>query len=100
MLMNNARVLVASIVFLGLGLGLILAYSHDSTIGFTAAHPAAAASLQVVIHTDGWPAMAGLVATAIGVLLLFAALLLELMGQVAARTRHANPRQFLDPVRR
>ena len=95
MLTNNARVLMASILFLGLGLGLILAYSHDSTIGFTAAHPVAAASLQVVIHTDGWPAMAGLVVIAIGVLLLFAALALEVVSEFAARNRHANPRQFL-----
>ena len=99
MLMNNARVLAASIVFLGLGLGLILAYSHDSMIGFTAAHPAAAESLQVVIHTDGWPAMAGLLVTAIGVLLLFAVLVLEALGEVAARERHAIPGPFLPVCR-
>jgi len=90
--MNYARTLVASIVFLGLGLGLILAHSHDSTIGFTAAHPAAATSLQVVIRTDGWPAVIGLVVTAVGVLLLLVAVVLAVLGEITARERHANSR--------
>jgi len=90
--MTYARTLVASILFLGLGLGLILDYSHDSTISFGVAHPAAAASLQVVIHTDGWPAMAGVVITGIGILLLFAALVQALLGEVAERGQQANSR--------
>jgi hypothetical protein len=81
--MNSERALIASIVFLGLGLGLIFGYCHDSTVAFSAAHPAAGASLQIVINTNGWPAMAGTAAAAvIGILLLFAALVYAVVGKV------------------
>lgn len=72
--MNSARALVASVVFLGLGLGLIFGYCHDSTISLGAAHPAAGAAFKMVINTNGWPAMLGPIATLIGVLFFFAAL--------------------------
>jgi hypothetical protein len=80
--MTCERSVIASIVFLGLGLGLILAYCHDSTISFSAAHPASAARLQFVIYTNGWPAMAGLVASVVGILLLFAALAFAVLAQI------------------
>jgi hypothetical protein len=76
---------IASIVFLGLGLGLILGYCHDSTISFSAAHPASAATLQFVIYTNGWPAMAGLGARVVGILLLFAALAFAVLAQIPPR---------------
>ena len=83
--MNCERSVIASIVFLGIGLGLILGYCHDSTINFSAAHPASAASLQFVIYTNGWPAMAGLAATVVGILLLFAAFVFAVLTQIASR---------------
>ena len=84
--------MIAAIVFLGLGLGLILGYCHDSTISFSAAHPASAARFQFVIYTNGWPAMAGLAATVVGILLLFAALAFAVLAQIAPRGRaqHEN----------
>lgn len=87
--MNCERSLIASIAFLGLGIGLILGYCHDSTISFSAAHPAAGASLQFVIYTNGWPAMAGLASTVLGVLLLFAALVFAVLAHMP--TRHGVP---------
>ena len=50
--MTCERSVIAAIVFLGLGLGLILGYCHDSTISFSAAHPASAATLRFVIYTN------------------------------------------------
>ena len=82
--MNVARTLIASIVFLGLGLGLIVGHSHDSTISFSAAHPASAASLQIIIHTEGLPAMAGVAASFLGVLLLFTAMVLAVLHEVGS----------------
>jgi len=85
--MTCERSVIAAIVFLALGLGLILGYCHDSTISFSAAHPASAASLQFVVYTNGWPAMAGLAATVVGILLLFAALVFAVLAQVPPRDR-------------
>lgn len=83
--MNCERSLIASIVFLGFGLGLILAYCHDSTISFGAAHPSAGASLQFVIYTNGWPAMVGVAATVVGILLLFLALAFAILAHISPR---------------
>jgi len=83
--MNSERALIASIVFLGLGLGMILGHLHDSTIGFNGAIPAAGASLQVVLYTNGWPAMIGVAATAIGTLLLLAALVFAVLRILAPK---------------
>ena len=88
--MTCERSVIASIVFLGLGLGLILGYCHDSTISLSAAHPASAATLQFVIYTNGWPAMAGLAATVVGILFLFAALAFAVLAQVPP---HGSARQ-------
>jgi len=85
--MTCERSVIASIVFLGLGLGLILGYCHESTISFSAAHPASAATLQFVIYTNGWPAMVGLAATVVGILLLFAALAFAVLAQILPRDR-------------
>ncbi|PWT76543.1 MAG: hypothetical protein C5B46_01000 [Proteobacteria bacterium] len=83
--MNSERVLMASIVLLALGNGLIFGYCHDSTVGFNAAHPASAASLQIVINTNGWPAMVGPVVTVLGILLLLAALAFAVVKEVSQR---------------
>ena len=90
--MTCERSVIAAIVFLGLGLGLILGYCHDSTISFSAAHPASAATLQFVIYTNGWPAMAGLAAGVVGILLLFVALAFAVLAQIPPRGRaqHEN----------
>jgi hypothetical protein len=90
--MTCERSVIASIVFLGLGLGLILSYSHDSTISFGAAYPAGA-TLQFVIYTNGWPAIAGLAATVVGILLLFAALAFAVVAQIPPRdsAQRENP---------
>jgi len=80
--MSCERTLIASIVFLGLGLALILNYGHDSTISLNFAHPSAAAALQFVIYTNGWPAMVGVAATVVGILLLFVALVFAILAHI------------------
>ncbi len=86
--MNCERILIASIVFLGVGLGLIFGYTHG-TVGFNLAYPVSGASLQVSINTTGLPAIAGFGCTVLGVLLLAAA---AVQAIVALAMR--------DPVRR
>jgi hypothetical protein len=92
--MNSDRALIASILFLGLGLGLILGYCHDSTISFSGAYPIAGAALQIAINTSGLPAMIGLASTLIGVLFFFTALVLtvlKLVAQHAVTHEHGAP---------
>jgi len=81
-ILNSERTLLSSILFLALGLGLIVGYCHGSTIGFGAAYTVSGASLQVVINTTGWPAMAGVASTLIGILLLIIATMQAIVGQV------------------
>jgi len=79
--MNCERSMIASVIFLTLGLGLIFGYCHG-TIGFSAAYPVSGTSLQVTLTTTGLPALAGLVSTVIGLLLLVVALVQAIVGQM------------------
>jgi len=79
--MNCERSLIASIVFLLAGLGLIFGYCHG-TIVLSGAYPLAGAAMEVAIKTTGWPAITGVAATLIGVVLLVVALVQALVGQV------------------
>jgi hypothetical protein len=91
--MNSERILIASVAFLAVGLGLIFGYCHG-TVGFNAAYPASGASLQVSINTTGLPAMTGAAATVLGVLLLSLALVQAIIGQVCEpgeKTQTAQP---------
>jgi hypothetical protein len=81
--MNSERTLIAAIAVLGFGLGLLFGYTHG-TASFSAAYPVSGASLQVAINTSGWPAMAGVGATVAGVILLFAALVLAVLAEIAS----------------
>jgi hypothetical protein len=79
--MNCERSLIASIVFLATGLGLIFGYCHG-TIGLSGAYPVAGAALEVSIKTTGLPAITGVAATLIGVVLLIVALVQAVVGLV------------------
>lgn len=78
--MKSDYVLIGSVLFLAIGLGLICGYTQG-TGGFTAAYPASGASLQISINTRGWPAMAGLVLTLLGAVLLIAAFVSAIVRQ-------------------
>ena len=79
--MNCERSLIASVVFLATGLGLIFGYCNG-TIGLSGAYPIAGAAVEVSIKTTGLPAVLGLSATLIGVVLLLVALVQAVVGQV------------------
>jgi hypothetical protein len=77
--MRADRPLIGSVVFLGAGLGLILAYCHGTT-GFNAAYPFAGSSLHLDLTTTGPAVLGGLACTAIGCLLLVWAFLAALVS--------------------
>ncbi len=79
--MNCERSLIGSVVFLVIGLGFIFGYCHG-TIGLSGAYPIAGAALEVAIKTTGWPAIAGVSATLIGLVLLLVALVQAVVAQV------------------
>ena len=79
--MNTDRLVIASVVSLALGLGLIFGYCHG-TAGFSAAYPVAGASLQLSLTTTGLPAMAGFAFTVVGILLLIWALVDAVVRQI------------------
>jgi hypothetical protein len=84
--MNLHRVLIGSVVFLAVGLGLIFGYCHG-TAAFGAAYPVAGTSLQVSVTTTGLPALTGFGFTVIGLALLiwaFVAAVLEQMPSTGA----------------
>ena len=87
--MNSERTLLSSILFLLLGLGLIFGYCHG-TVGFSAAYPVSGTSLQVAINTTGFAAMAGVISTLIGILLLITATLQAIAGQVRSPAEKAK----------
>jgi hypothetical protein len=78
--MRSNGVLIGSVVFLAAGLGLIFGFCHGTT-GFTLGYPVSATSLHLDITTTGWPALAGLVSTAVGSLLLLLSFILAFAGQ-------------------
>lgn len=83
--MSCERTLIAAVVLLGIGLGLIFGYTHG-TGTFTAAYPISGTALQLAINTSGASAMVGLVATVLGALLLIVAFLQALVAEALSRS--------------
>lgn len=78
--MTAERVLLASVLLLAVGLGLIFGFCHG-TASFSAAYPLAGSSLQVSLTTSGIPAVAGLALTLAGLLVLLWAVIASLVAQ-------------------
>ncbi|MFZ0746760.1 MAG: hypothetical protein WAM85_20310 [Terracidiphilus sp.] len=81
--MGSGRVLIGCVLCLAVGLGLILGFCSGTT-GFSFAYPFSAASIHIDITTTGLPAVAGVVLTGIGCLLLVLALIMSMAGQMAS----------------
>lgn len=74
------RFVIASVLFLSTGLGLIFGYCNG-TVGMSAAFPLSGASLNICTTTNGPGALGGVVLTVTGVLLLLCALFLSILRQ-------------------
>lgn len=78
--MKSDGPLILAVLFLAAGLTMIFVYGIG-TAGFNAAYPVSGASLQMSISTNGPAAIGGLGLTALGLLLMFWALICAIIGQ-------------------
>jgi hypothetical protein len=79
-LIKPDRFVIASVLFLSTGLGLIFGYCNG-TVGMSAAFPLSGASLNICTTTNGPGALGGVVLTVTGALLLLCALFLSILRQ-------------------
>jgi hypothetical protein len=78
--MKLDRLLIASVLCLSAGLGLIFGYCNGN-VGMSAARPPSGCSLQICTTTTGPGALGGFVLTVLGALLLLCATLVAIVGQ-------------------
>ncbi len=79
--MKPDRPLIASVLFLAAGLGVIIGYCHGST-NFTASYPFAGSILHIDMNTTGPGVLGGLLCTAVGVVLLVWAFIAAIVSQI------------------
>jgi hypothetical protein len=79
--MKANRSLIAAVLFLTAGLGMISAYCVGAT-SMNVGYPVAVSNVQIAITTSGPAAMGGAALTAIGLLLLIWAFLWAIIGEM------------------
>jgi uncharacterized membrane protein YphA (DoxX/SURF4 family) len=88
--MRSDRPLILALIFLGAGLGVLIGYCNGTT-GFSASYPFTNSILHLEMTTTGVGVVGGVVATAIGLLLLVWAFLAAIVslftGPSVARER-------------
>jgi TRAP-type C4-dicarboxylate transport system permease small subunit len=78
--MKSDRLVIAAVLFLAAGLGLLFAFTNGTT-GLSVGYPFSATRLHVDITTTGIPALIGVPLVAAGALLLFFALIAAIVSQ-------------------
>lgn len=97
--MRSERPLIASVLFLAMGLSLILGYCTGAT-SLNASYPLAASALHINITTIGPAAVGGLALVGLGVLLLIWALLGAIVGQISLLARNSGDPERILPSER
>ncbi len=78
--MKSDRLVIAAVLFLAAGLGLLFGFT-DGTTGLNVGYPFSATRVHVDITTTGIPALTGMPLIAAGALLLFFALIAAIVSQ-------------------
>jgi hypothetical protein len=78
--MKSDRLVIAAVLFLAAGLGLLFGFT-DGTTGLNVGYPFSATRLHLDITTTGVPALVGMPLVAAGALLLFFALIAAVASQ-------------------
>lgn len=81
--MKSDRTVIAAVLFLAGGLGLLIAHV-DGTTGLSVAYPVTATKLHADVTVTGWPVLAGVPMVAAGLLLLVIALIVAIVSQFRA----------------
>lgn len=91
--MRSDRPLILAVIFLGVGLGVIIGYCNGTT-GFSASYPFTNSILHLEMTTTGVGVVGGVVATAVGLLLMiwafFAAIVSLFTGPAIRRERYVE----------
>lgn len=87
--MTSERPLIAAVLFLASGVGLIIGYCNGTT-SLNAAYPMATSALHLDITTSGPAALGGIALIALGVLLLVWALLVAVVSQIGLLFGHSR----------
>ncbi len=88
--MRADRLVIAAVLFLGVGLGLVF-YFCNGTTGFNVAYPVSATSIHIDITTTGIPVLVGVPLTLAGALLLVIALIAAIVAQFGRRGVEVAP---------
>lgn len=87
--MTSDRPLIAAVLFLASGLGLIIGYCNGTT-SMNVAYPMTTSAFHLDITTAGPAALGGLTLTAFGVLLLLWAFLAAIASQIGQLFGHSR----------
>jgi hypothetical protein len=95
--MKPDRPLIASILFLAVGLWLTFFYCQG-TAGLSAGFPVSSSTIHFSVTTSGPAALGGIVLTAVGVALLIWSTLVAIFGQFAelAGSSHRGPERLFE----
>lgn len=84
--MRSDRILIGAVLFLGIGLILILGYCNGTT-SLNFGYPWSGTSVHIDITTSGIPVLIGFPLTVIGLVLLLAVLILDVVAQFHSTKR-------------
>ncbi len=82
--MNRQKMVVASTLFLALGIAWIISF-WNGHVGFVASQPVTASKFSMDITVTGWPALGGFALTILGALLLLVSAVMSIVDLATAR---------------
>jgi len=95
--MKTRRLLIASFVFLAIGIGVLSGYCNG-TAGFSAGYPISGTTLKLDITTTGFPAIGGFLLTLFGLMLLVISVVAALVAEIRSPRSRPKPEKLTHPA--